>query len=119
MKHILLLVLFFSLSACWTMHFTKEGAQPLEYSYSKWHHIGLLGLMEFSDPADLKSICGPSGWQAARVQTGFLQGLVRLISIPTGQSYYNDTLGQNIPLPVVIGRFYSPEELSWQCASAP
>lgn len=100
------------------MHFSKEAqAPPAEYTYSQWHHIGLLGLMEFSDPVDLKSICKRSDWRAVRVQTGLLQGLVRNIAIPTGETYYSEELGEEVPLPLPIAQFYSPEEVSITCSN--
>jgi len=75
------LFFIFSLSSCHTMHFSKgSGIISDEYEYTKWHHIGLLGLMEFSKPVNLKQICSQSDgkWSAVRTQTGVLQGLVRI-----------------------------------------
>ena len=120
MKNILsLIVAIFGLSACHTMHFTKHGqSPPAIYTHSKWHHIGLLGLVEFSDPVDLKSICKNRDWRAVRVQTGFLQGLVRMISLPTGHTYYNQLLETEMPTPFNLGSVYSPEEVSVACASS-
>ena len=114
MKKSLFLCVFLGLTGCWTMHFTKKNYQPTGYSYSQWHHIGLLGLMEFSDPVNLKSTCGgEDNWQAVRVQTGFLQGLVKFISIPVGGS---QTVGNiEVPRTVSVGSFYSPEEVSISC----
>ena len=104
-------------SACYTMHFTRTSqAPPEEYTYSRWHHIGLWGLFEFSDPVNLKAICRRSDWRAVRVQTGFLQGLVKLIAIPTGGTYYDSTLDQEIPISIPLSNFYSPEEVSITCS---
>ena len=106
MKYLFLIFLLFNLTGCYTIHFVKErNPAPEQYTYSSWHHIGLLGLMEFSNPVNLTDVCGNSNrWNAVKVQTGFLQGLVRLISIPVN-SYY----------PVNVGAFYSPEEVSISC----
>ncbi len=99
------------------MYFVKDGSSfPAQYTYSSWHHIGLAGLMEFSSPVNLTAVCGGGDrWNSVRVQTGFLQGLVRMVSIPTGSSYYNDTLGRDIPITVALGNFYSPEEVQVSC----
>ena len=77
------------LSSCYTIHFKRTSRSVKDYQVKKWHHIGLGGLMEFSPPVDLKSICPKDSWQAVRSQTGFLQGLVRLISISAGVGFSN------------------------------
>ena len=109
--------MFFSLTGCYTIHFVKDSSSvPQYYTYSSWHHIGLLGLMEFSDPVNLKNICGNKDqWGAVKVQTGILQGLVRSIVIPTGGSYYSPELRTDVPYTVGVGQFYSPEEVSVSC----
>lgn len=114
MKKSLILLLFLGLSGCYTIHFTKKNYHFAGYNYSKWHHIGLLGLLEFSDPVNLKATCGEEdNWQAVRVQTGFLQGLISFIPTPTGISIpFSDT---SIPMTGIIGSFYSPEEVSIAC----
>ena len=118
MRYILiLLAMILNLNACYTMHFTKAGAEPSEYTYSKWHHIGLAGLVEFSEPVNLNHYCRESNWQAVRVQTGFLQGLVKWIGIPFGEeTYHSELLDEEIPLGTPVSLFYSPEEVSITCS---
>ena len=117
-RNICFLSLFlFSLSSCYTIHFSKGSNFPY-YQTSQWHHIGLLGLMEFSDPVNLEQICPANSWDSVRVQTGFLQGLVRYISIPTGGSYTMERpwgSTEEWPITISIGTFYSPEEVSVSC----
>ena len=113
MKRLILLISFFSLTGCYTIHFTKGSNMPTEYTYSKWHHIGLLGLMEFSAPVNLKKVCGgKNNWKAVKTETGFLQGLVQLISIPMGSYGYGEV---QIPTTISIGTFYSPKSVSIAC----
>ena len=116
MKYLFLIFLFFNLTGCYTIHFIKDKSSiPEQYTYSTWHHIGLLGLMEFSDPVNLTAICGSANkWNSVKVQTGFLQGLIRMIVIPVS-SYYNDALQTTIPVTVGVSNFYSPEEVSISC----
>ena len=111
MKYILILLSFLaSLSSCYTIHFSKTSqSPPQEYQFTSWHHIGLAGLFEFSDPVNLKEICSENGdWSSVRVQTGFVQGLVKGLSIPTGSKV--------APF-INIGGFYSPEQVSTQCVA--
>ena len=123
--------MFFGLAGCYTMHFVKDH-QPVRYTSTQWHHIGILGLVEFSDPVNLRSVCnGEDRWQAVRVQTGFLQGLVRWIPIPIDTNS-NALVGLAIDGPRLVnvkdsltslglinfsnvGTFYSPEEVSISC----
>lgn len=114
-KALFLSCVFLTFSSCYTIHFTKSSSIPLDYQFSKWHHITLSGLMEVSDPVNLKTIC-PNGWNAVRVRTGFLQGLVRWIAVPLGS--HNVNLGSetiSVPTSIPVGNFYSPEEVSISC----
>lgn len=42
----------------------------------EWHHIGILGLVEFSKPVDLKKYCPAKGWSTIETEDSFLSGLV-------------------------------------------
>ena len=98
MKNLILCCMFFGLTGCYTMHFVKEH-RPAVYNYTQWHHIGILGLVEFSDPVNLRSVCsGEDRWQAVRVQTGFLQGLVSWI--PLSIKFYSDIGSGSVLVPV-------------------
>ena len=115
-KKILLLSSLFFLASCYTIHFSKKSSVPVSYQTSQLHHIGLHGLLEFSDPVNLEKICPKNSWSSVRVRTGFLQGLVRLISIPYGTvtvEYAGEA--RSWPRVISIGAFYSPEEVSVSC----
>ena len=116
MKYLFLIFIFFNLTGCYTIHFTKDNSSfPAQQTYSSWHHIGLAGLMEFSDPVNLTDICGNANrWNTVRVQTGILQGLVQMISIPI-DTYYNEALQTTLPITINLGAFYSPEEVRVSC----
>jgi hypothetical protein len=43
---------------------------------NEWHHIGAIGLVEFSEPVDLKRYCAEKGWSALETENSFLSGLV-------------------------------------------
>ena len=114
MKPILILLcLLLSLNSCYTIHFTKRSEQPPQnYEFTRWHHIGLAGLLEFSPPVNLKEICSEkeTSWSSVRVQTGVIQGLVQGIFIPFPSP--QSPLGY---FPIDIGSFYTPEQVSVQC----
>ena len=109
----ILLVSLIILPSCYTIHFTKGDKIPVYYQTSQWHHIGLLGLMEFSKPVNLKALCPADSWDGVRVQTGFLQGLVSWISFPTSRTTNIGVIKS--PLLMSVGTFYSPEEVSVSC----
>ena len=90
---------FLMILGCSTIHFSanKNKIHSYDYDYSQWHHIGILDLMEFSKPVNLKSICQEEGrWSSVKVETGFVQGLI-----------------SNIPY---VGTFYSPEKVEIACS---
>ena len=100
-----LMALVFSIS-CQTIHYTNKSEVPYNYTYSQWHHIGILGLMEFSPPVNVKASCSNKGWKAVRTQTNVLQALVKgVIAFALDQV----SLG--------LGKLslYSPEEVSIAC----
>ena len=118
MRYLFLMFILLNVTGCYTVHFVKDSNQtPWNYKYTSWHHIGLLGLVEFSNPVNLVSTCGGlNKWESVRVQTGFLQGLVRVLSIPTGSRTIpigSDSV--EVPTGISIGSLYSPEEVSVSC----
>ena len=120
-----LFVALFFLCSCYTINFKRDSSSTDEfYQFSQWHHIGLLGLVEFSAPVNLKEICSEDSWESVRVRTGFLQGLISKLQgvassyvIPSGKGI--QISGEtNVPMPGVIffsGVLYSPEEVSVAC----
>ena len=71
----LVLFLLF-LSGCYKLTFhSSDQLRISEATYGNWHHGGILGLVEFSDPVDLKKQCEGKKWQEVRTKRGFLQGL--------------------------------------------
>ena len=107
----ILSLLFLSLSACYTFEFSEGRRRPSSSEvHSQWHHIALNGLMEVSDPVNLKKYCR-KGWQKVIVQRNFLQGLVMGVvqTVPQGL-----LLLINSPAPPLI-QFYTPEEVEIYC----
>ena len=105
-----LFLIVFSVS-CQTIHYTNKSEVPHQYTYTQWHHIGLLGLIEFSSPVNVKAKCGEKGWKAVRTQKNVLQALTAgLVSSVVGQLLrkISPTLG-------ILGNVYSPEEVSVAC----
>ena len=104
----LLFLIVFSVS-CQTIHYTNKSEVPVGgYSYSQWHHIGVLGFVEFSSPVNVKAACGDKGWKAARTQKNILQGLMAM-SISVIALYIYPGLG-------AVNLIYTPEEASVACS---
>jgi hypothetical protein len=67
------------LSGCHKIYYHKAGpmvANKNSATVNEWHHIGVVGLVEFSDPTDLKNYCGSAGWRSVETENSFLTGLV-------------------------------------------
>ena len=65
-------------SACYTTRFTfrdtPQATVASDYD-DRWHHDGIKGLVEFSDPVKLDTVC-PAGVAYVEQETSFLNGLV-------------------------------------------
>ena len=108
----LLPLLAFSLFSCQTIHYVNGGgAPPHHYELVQWHHIGVLGLAEFSPPVNVKVICEDDGWRAVRTQTNIAQGAVKEI-VPYFLNSIMPLTGQ------VLKIAYSPEEASVACGGS-
>ncbi len=47
---------------------------------NEWHHDGVFGLVEFSEPVDLKRYCSNKGWSTIETENSFLSGLVSVMT---------------------------------------
>ena len=47
--------------------------------YSHWHHVGVLELVEFSDPVDLKKSCAGRKWSSVTVEQGVPHSIICLL----------------------------------------
>ncbi len=117
-----LLLLFFIIvhfTGCYTMHFVRtEQSSSLNYTHSQWYHVGGLGFVEFSEPVSLITPCnGVDRWRAVRVQTDWLQALVRVIPLWLWfpDIKYRQLNISNVPIPFLINIVYSPEQVSVAC----
>ena len=119
LKLLLLFFIIMNLTGCYTMHFVRtEQSSSLNYTHSQWHHVGGLGFVEFSEPVNLIPVCnGVDRWRAVRVQTGWLQVLVRVIPIPVWfpDIKYRQLYIPNVPIFFPINIVYSPEQVSVAC----
>ena len=103
------------------MHFVRGSQKSsVRYTHSHWHHIGVLGFVEFSEPVNLNSVCNEvDRWRAVKVETGLLMSLVRAIPIPlsTFDFKYKQLDISGIPILFPITLVYSPEQVSVACLS--
>jgi hypothetical protein len=73
------LVIATLLSGCHKIYYHRAApmvANKNSATVNEWHHLGVIGLVEFSDPTDLKTYCGSSGWRSVETENSFLTGLV-------------------------------------------
>ena len=119
LKLLLLFFIMVNLTGCYTMHFVRgDQTSSMHYTHSQWHHIGALGFVEFTEPVNLTTACNEvDRWQAVKVQTGWLQALVRVIPIPLGtfDIKYRQLSITDIPILFFINFVYSPEQVSVAC----
>jgi len=71
-----------SLTGCHKIYYHNAGqiaAVKNAAQYNDWHHIGVLGLVEFSEPINIKAKC-EKGWNAIETENSFLSGLVSAVT---------------------------------------
>jgi hypothetical protein len=69
-------------SGCHKIYYHNGGqavANKAAAQYNDWHHDGVLGLVEFSEPINLKARC-EKGWDAVETENSFLTGLVSVFT---------------------------------------
>jgi hypothetical protein len=78
------IVLASLLTGCHKIYYHKSApmvANKSSAQVNEWHHDGVFGLVEFSEPTDLKTYCGGSGkWSAVETENSFLTGLVSSVT---------------------------------------
>lgn len=85
MKKILvcaLSVVAIAVSGCHKIYYHNGGpsvANKTAANYNDWHHDGVFGIVEFSDPIDLKKYC-ERGWNTVETENSFLTGLVSVLT---------------------------------------
>lgn len=62
------------LTGCYKINYVAGPSAPYPQT-TDWHHIGIFGLVEFSEPVMLDRIC-PSGFARVENQISFVNGLV-------------------------------------------
>ncbi len=60
---------------CTNMHFDNSNTSAGEQSEPDWHHNVVFGLIEVSDPVDVKEQCGNKDWNSVHTQISFINGL--------------------------------------------
>lgn len=77
-KNFILSIILLAAAGCHKIYYHNGGpsvANKSNAQYQEWHHGGVFGLVEFSDPVDLKSHC-KNGWNTIETENSFLTGLV-------------------------------------------
>ena len=76
MKNLLAAFIFIGMTGCSTIYFHNNSTDT-QTSFEEWHHDGIFGLVEFSDPIDSQDRCKGASWKTIKVEETFIQGLVR------------------------------------------
>jgi hypothetical protein len=76
----LLTVSTLALAGCQSIYF-HNGVRDDVTQQSKFHHIGVFSLVEFSDPVDLSERC-PGGWRTVNTELSFLNAVVGMFTQP-------------------------------------
>lgn len=63
-------------SGCHTINYNNGTGGVQGRSFDEWHHIGIVNLVEFSQPVDLSDRCPSKGWSTAQTELSFVRGLV-------------------------------------------
>jgi hypothetical protein len=75
----LLIVLCFALVGCHTIHIKNDSNASFDYKQDEWHQIGVLELVEFSDPVDLSQRCEGKPWSSVRTRMSPGQAFLALV----------------------------------------
>jgi len=73
----LLLSAALMLSGCYKIDYVRGAPSSPVPSASEWHHIGIIGLVEFSDPVALQNIC-PTGFARVHHEVSVANRLVTM-----------------------------------------
>ena len=70
-------------TGCHKIYYHNGGslvANKATANVNEWHHDGVFGLVEFSEPVDLKRYCAGKGWSTVETENSFLTGLVSAVT---------------------------------------
>jgi hypothetical protein len=75
MRAVLISTLLFMVSGCTTIHLDNGEIVSADRVAEKWHHNAVLGgVVEVSDPVNLKSECGNGEWTSVKTELTFING---------------------------------------------
>ena len=77
------LVIASLLTGCHKIYYHKTPSMVANKSaatVNEWHHIGVVGLVEFSEPTNLKRYCADTTWNSVETENSFLTGLVSAVT---------------------------------------
>lgn len=66
----------FAFVGCSKIYFHNGDTSSANVPPASFHHIGVLGLVEFSPAVDLKALCENKDWETVETVNTFITGLV-------------------------------------------
>ncbi|MDB5049780.1 MAG: hypothetical protein JWO30_2851 [Fibrobacteres bacterium] len=67
-------------AGCSKIYFHNGTAPAAPVPPPEFHHVGILGLVEFSQPENLKTICNDKDWSVVLTEKSFITGLVSAVT---------------------------------------
>lgn len=122
MKYIGLIFILFFFCSCATIRFVKSSDNEEAYKKHQFHHIGLLGLYEYSSPVSPEKVCGSDNVSYIETEHSLVTWAIRYIP-----SYLGQTLWL-MPDPSVaafglilssVGLIYTPMSVNVACQNLP
>lgn len=74
------------LAGCSTFEFVNGPELNETVKYERWHHLGLNGLVSFSQPLNVVQQCDQNQWESITIEKTFFNGIAG-VSVPWFELY--------------------------------
>ena len=102
-RFVVSVALLTALAGCYKVDYVQFDSKSVTPDYEEWHHIGVLGLVEFSKPVRLDEIC-PNGFAKVHHEVSLENAAV---------AWVGGAITSRFKLP----HMYSPSTISVYCKS--
>ncbi|MDB5105751.1 MAG: hypothetical protein JWP91_3440 [Fibrobacteres bacterium] len=95
------------LTGCSVMHFKNGDVASAGHVQEKWHHNGILSLMEFSPVINMKTLCPEKSWSMITTKDTFLTVLAGSV---------DDVVTAGIARGASVD-LWNPQAIEWFCGA--
>ena len=81
---LLLLLVTLSLAGCSTVTFVQYEQPGEQATVNRWHHATINGMVEISQPLDVRTVCNKRTWTKITTEHTFYNGLITVLIPPVG-----------------------------------